>query len=40
MSLTETYRKVQVGKNVCDKFPIKNGLNQGDALSTMHLTLL
>ena len=32
MSLTETYSRVQVGENVSDKFPIRNGLKQGDAL--------
>jgi len=35
MSLTETYSTVRVGKNVSDKFPIRNGLKQGDALSPM-----
>ena len=35
MSLTETYSRVRVGKNVSDKFPIRNGLKQGDALSSM-----
>jgi len=35
MSLTETYSRVWVGKNVSDKFPIRNGLNQGDSLSPM-----
>ena len=33
MSLTETYIRVRVGKNVSDKFPIRNGLLQIDALS-------
>ena len=33
MSLTETYRRVRVGKNVSDRFPIRNGLKQGDALT-------
>ena len=32
MSLTETYSRVRVGKNVSDRFPISNGLRQGDAL--------
>jgi len=32
MSLTETHSRVRVGKNVSDKFPIRNGLKQGDAL--------
>jgi len=35
MSLTETYSKVRVGKNVSDRFPIRNGLKQGDALTPM-----
>ena len=35
MSLTETYSRVRVGKNVSDSFPIRNGLKQGDALSPM-----
>ena len=35
MSLTETYSRVRVGKNVSDRFPIRNGLKQGDALSSM-----
>jgi len=33
MSLTETYSRVWVGKNLSDRFPIRNGLKQGDALS-------
>ena len=35
MSLTETCSKVRVDKNVSDRFPIRNGLKQGDALSPM-----
>jgi len=35
MSLTETYSRVRVGKNVSDRFPIRNGLIQGDVLSPM-----
>ena len=35
MSLTETYSRDRVGKNVSDRFPIRNGLKQGDALSPM-----
>jgi len=35
MSLTETYSRVQVGKNESDRFPVMNGLKQGDALSPM-----
>jgi len=34
-SLTETYSRVRVGKNVSDRFPIRNGLKQGDAVSPM-----
>ena len=33
MSLTETYNRVRVGKNLSDRFAIRNGLKQGDALS-------
>ena len=35
MSLTETYSRVRVGKNVSDRFPIRNGLKQGDDLSLL-----
>jgi len=35
MSLTETHSRVRVGKNMSDRFPIRNGLKQGDALSPM-----
>jgi len=35
MSLTETFSRVRVGKNVSDRFPVRNGLKQGDALSPM-----
>jgi len=35
MSLTETYSGVRLGKNVSDRFPIKNGSEQGDALTPM-----
>jgi len=34
MSLNETYNRVWVGKNVSDRFPIRNG-SQGDVLSQM-----
>ena len=40
MCLTETYSRVRVGNTVFDKFPIRNGLKQGDALSPVILTLL
>ena len=35
MILTETYSRVRVGKNVSDRFPIRNGLKQRDALSPL-----
>jgi len=35
MSLNETYSRVRAGKNVYDRFPIRNGLKQGDVLSLM-----
>ena len=35
MSLTETYSRVRVGKNVSHRFPIRNSLKQGDALTPM-----
>ena len=35
MSLPETYSRVWVGKNVSDRFPIRNGMKQVDALSPM-----
>ena len=37
MCLTEMYSRVRVGKNLCDRFPIRNGLKQGDALTPMLL---
>jgi hypothetical protein len=30
--LNETYSKIHVGKLLSDKFPVQNGLKQGDAL--------
>jgi hypothetical protein len=30
--LSETYSRVRVGKHLSDMFPVKNGLQQGDAL--------
>jgi len=33
--VTETYNRDLVGKNVPDRFPIRNGLKQGDALSPL-----
>jgi hypothetical protein len=35
MRLNETYSTVRVGKLLSDKFPIQNGLKQGDALSPL-----
>ena len=35
MCRTETYSTVQVGKNLFDMFPIRNGLQQGDAISPL-----
>ena len=35
MCSTETYSKVQVGKNLSDTFPIRNGLKQKDAPSPL-----
>ena len=40
MCLTETYSRVRVGKNLSEKFPIRNGLKQGDALSPLLFNLL
>jgi len=39
MILTETYSRVRVGTNVSDRFLIRNGLKQGDALTTMLLNI-
>jgi len=33
--LTETYSRVQIGKNLSDMFPVRNSLKQGDALSPL-----
>jgi hypothetical protein len=35
MCLNETYSKVRIGKLLSDKFPIQNGLKQGDTLSPL-----
>jgi hypothetical protein len=35
MCLNVTYSKVRIGKHLSDKFPIQNGLQQGDALSSL-----
>jgi hypothetical protein len=39
MCLNKTYSKVRVGKLLSDKFPIQNGLKQGDALSPLLLNM-
>ena len=33
--LTETNSRVRVGKNLCDTFPVRNGLKKRDALSLL-----
>ena len=40
MWLNETHSIVCVGNHLCDMFPIRNGLKQGDALSPLFSTLL
>ena len=35
MCSTETYSRVRVGKNLSDRFPIRNGLTLGDGLSPL-----
>jgi hypothetical protein len=35
MCSNETYSRVNIGKNLSDKFPIQNGLKQGDTLSPL-----
>ena len=40
MCLTEMYRRVQVGRNLSEKFSIRNGLKQGDSLSPLLFNLL
>jgi hypothetical protein len=40
MCLNEIYSKVCVGKLLSDKFPIQNGLKQGDVLSLLLSILL
>ena len=37
MCLIEMYSRVQAGKHLSDMFPIRNGLKQGDGLSTLPL---
>ena len=40
MSLTKTYSRVRVGENVSDRFLIRNGLKQGDALPPLILNFV
>ena len=40
MSLTETYRRVRVGKNVSDRFPISNSLRKETLYHHRFRTLL
>ena len=40
MCLTEAYSRVQVGKNLSNMFPIRNGLKQGDALLPLLLNFV
>ena len=40
LSLTKTYSRVRVGKNVSDRFPIRNGLNKETLYHHCVLTLL
>jgi hypothetical protein len=35
IKMSETYSRVQVGKNLSDMLPIRNDLKQGDALSSL-----
>jgi hypothetical protein len=35
MCLNETCSRDRVSKHLCDMFPIKNGLKEGDALSPL-----
>jgi hypothetical protein len=35
MCLNETYNTASIGKRLSDRFPLQNGLKQGDALSLL-----
>lgn len=37
--LNETYSKACIGKNLSDKFPVQNGLKQGDCFITIAFKL-
>ena len=40
MCMAATYSRVPVGKNLSDRFPIRNGLKHRDALSPLFSALL
>jgi hypothetical protein len=40
MRLNEVYSKVRIGKHLSETFPIKNGLKQGDTLSSLLLNFV
>jgi hypothetical protein len=40
MCLSETYSKARIGKHLSGRFPIQNGLKQGDALLPLLSPLL
>jgi hypothetical protein len=40
MSLNETYSRVWLSKHLSDMFPIKKGLKEGDALSSLLLNFV
>jgi hypothetical protein len=37
MCLNETYNTMHIGKSLSDRFPVQDGLKQGDALSPLLL---
>ena len=39
MCLTETYSRVRVDRNLSDMLPVRNGLKEGDALSSLYFNL-
>jgi hypothetical protein len=38
--VTEKYSRVRVGKNLSDRFSVRNGLKRGDALALLLFNLL
>jgi len=40
MCLNETYSRVRLGKNLCDMFPVRNGLKQGNVIPPSFSTVL